>query len=261
MSEAVELRTQRRQRLAALRAEVEQLRRQAKLDQRARRASASQRREEALARATSVAEFLDAECRRPRTERAMSAAQSRASEAAQRRREVAATLRRQRHTRRSEGLRAAQARRSERATRSRTLATFRRTTSARARRARTKAYHQRLDALCRIYAWVERVSGIRRRPPCADCRGDSLRSIEGIGPKCAELLRDAGLSTFRALATTSVASLRAILEEGGPRFRSIDPSSWPEQAHLAATGDTEGLKHLQDRLVGGRRPGRPPSGG
>ncbi len=256
MNEAIERRVQRRQRLAALRAEVDQLRRQATLDRRARRASAALRREEALARATSVAEFLDSECRRPRAERAASAAESRASEAAQRRREVAATLRRQREARHDGSLQAAQARRSEHAARSRTLATFRQTASARARRAQTRAYHQRLDALCRIYTWVERVSGVRRRPPCADCRGDSLRLIEGIGPKCAELLRDAGVQTFRALASTSVASLKTILEEGGPRFRSIDPNSWPEQAHLAATGDREGLKRLQDQLIGGRRPER-----
>jgi hypothetical protein len=33
----------------------------------------------------------------------------------------------------------------------------------------------------------------------------------------------------------------------------MDPQGWIEQARLAAQGDWEGLKKLQDELKGGRR--------
>jgi hypothetical protein len=33
----------------------------------------------------------------------------------------------------------------------------------------------------------------------------------------------------------------------------MDPAGWIEQADLAAKGDTEGLKKLQDSLKGGRK--------
>ena len=81
---------------------------------------------------------------------------------------------------------------------------------------------------------------------------DNLRKIEGIGPKVAQLLNDAGILTFEQLAQTQVDRLRAILEEAGGIFKAMDPASWPEQAGLAAKGDWEGLQILQDQLDGGR---------
>ena len=33
----------------------------------------------------------------------------------------------------------------------------------------------------------------------------------------------------------------------------IDPSTWPEQASLAAAGEWDALQALQDELKGGRR--------
>jgi len=80
---------------------------------------------------------------------------------------------------------------------------------------------------------------------------DDLKLIEGIGPKISSLLNQAGIFTFAQLADTPVAGLQAILDKAGLRLG--DPTTWPEQARLAAQGDLEGLQALQDSLKGGRR--------
>lgn len=81
---------------------------------------------------------------------------------------------------------------------------------------------------------------------------DNLRRIEGIGPKTCDLLEEHDIKTFMQLAQTPVDRLRAILEEGGGRFRMADPATWPEQAQLAAEGDWDALAAMQSELVGGR---------
>jgi len=81
---------------------------------------------------------------------------------------------------------------------------------------------------------------------------DDLRKIEGIGPKISSILQDHGIRTFAQLAQVQVDRLREILREAGPRFKIADPTSWPEQARLAAQGDWDALGRLQDELVGGR---------
>jgi large subunit ribosomal protein L27 len=82
--------------------------------------------------------------------------------------------------------------------------------------------------------------------------GDDLKKIEGIGPKIAELLNNAGIMTFAQLSETSVDSIKAILEEAGSRFSIHNPSTWPKQAGLAAKGKWDELKALQDELDGGK---------
>lgn len=79
---------------------------------------------------------------------------------------------------------------------------------------------------------------------------DNLQLIEGIGPKIAEVLEAAGITTFAQLAATTVEELQTILEE---KVRIFYPDTWPEQAALAAEGKMEELKALQDQLEGGRR--------
>jgi predicted flap endonuclease-1-like 5' DNA nuclease len=81
---------------------------------------------------------------------------------------------------------------------------------------------------------------------------DDLKKIEGIGPKVAQVLNESGILTFVQLAQTNVSKLRAILEEAGPRFKMMDPESWPEQAGLAGKGDWDALGKLQDELDGGK---------
>jgi large subunit ribosomal protein L15 len=82
--------------------------------------------------------------------------------------------------------------------------------------------------------------------------GDDLKLIEGIGPKIAELLNNAGIVTFADLATADVEKVKAILEEAGPRYNIHNPTTWGEQAALARDGKMEELKELQDKLNGGK---------
>jgi cell division initiation protein len=81
---------------------------------------------------------------------------------------------------------------------------------------------------------------------------DDLDLIEGIGPKIAMRLYDSGIFTFKDLATTPVYKIREILENAGPAYAMHDPSTWVQQALLAAEGRFEELQEMKDRLVGGR---------
>lgn len=87
----------------------------------------------------------------------------------------------------------------------------------------------------------------------ADAAGDDLRKIEGIGPKIAEILAGAGIGTYAELAGATPDHLREILEAAGSRYKMFDPTTWPEQAGLAAEGRWDELKELQGRLSGGRK--------
>lgn len=79
---------------------------------------------------------------------------------------------------------------------------------------------------------------------------DDLEVIEGIGPKIAAVLREAGITTFRQLAQEEPGNIKNILEKAD--LHLADPASWPEQARLAAEGNQAGLKTLQEQLKGGR---------
>lgn len=81
---------------------------------------------------------------------------------------------------------------------------------------------------------------------------DDLKIVEGIGPKIAELCHAAGIKTWEALSTTAVDALRKILDDAGPAFQIHDPGTWPEQAGMAARGEWDALKKLQDELKGGK---------
>jgi predicted flap endonuclease-1-like 5' DNA nuclease len=80
---------------------------------------------------------------------------------------------------------------------------------------------------------------------------DDLKIIEGIGPKISSLLKSSGIHTFAKLAETDVDTLRKLLL--GANWRVADPTTWPEQAGLAAKKDWDALKALQTNLKGGRR--------
>ena len=82
---------------------------------------------------------------------------------------------------------------------------------------------------------------------------DDLELIEGIGPKIAGLLNDAGISTFDALAKADAAKLHAVLEAAGSKFNMAKPETWPEQAALAAAADWAAFDKLTTELVGGVR--------
>jgi predicted flap endonuclease-1-like 5' DNA nuclease len=84
-------------------------------------------------------------------------------------------------------------------------------------------------------------------------KSDDLTLIEGVGPKIAELLVKAGMTTFADVAKTKVADLKKVLESAGSRYTMHDPSTWAKQADLAAKGKMAELKKLQDELVGGKK--------
>lgn len=80
-----------------------------------------------------------------------------------------------------------------------------------------------------------------------DVQPDDLKKIDGIGPRTAAALADAGITTFAALAGQTPEALRELLDAAGVT-RVVDPATWPEQAAVAATGDMDALAELQARL-------------
>lgn len=86
----------------------------------------------------------------------------------------------------------------------------------------------------------------------APVQSDDLTKIEGVGPKVSQVLQENGIHTFAQLAQTDVSRLRTILQDAGPRFKMMEPESWPEQAGLAASGNWDALNKLQDELDGGK---------
>ncbi len=85
-----------------------------------------------------------------------------------------------------------------------------------------------------------------------DNKSDDLKIIEGIGPKMAEIFVAAGVTTFQQMADKSPEELKAILDESEGNFNTASTETWPEQAKLAADGNFEELKELQDKLKGGK---------
>lgn len=81
---------------------------------------------------------------------------------------------------------------------------------------------------------------------------DDLTKVEGIGPKGAEAFQAAGISSFAELAAKSSDELKAILDAAEGRFGAMDPTTWPEQAKMAADGMWDELKKWQDELDGGK---------
>ncbi|HHS95502.1 MAG TPA: 50S ribosomal protein L27 [Phaeodactylibacter sp.] len=81
---------------------------------------------------------------------------------------------------------------------------------------------------------------------------DDLKKIEGIGPKISELLKNAGIFTFETLANTDVDKIKSILSDAGNRYKTHDPTTWPQQARMAADGEWDKLKAWQDELDGGK---------
>ncbi|HEX5840036.1 MAG TPA: DUF4332 domain-containing protein [Anaerolineales bacterium] len=107
--------------------------------------------------------------------------------------------------------------------------------------------------------WVSRQNGTRVEVPQemhvlhheTSAAPDDLVSLEGIGPKVARILNDAGITTFAALADAKADEIQKILSASG--LQMMNPEGWIEQARLAASGDQAGLQKLQSELKGGRR--------
>ncbi|AWV97173.1 DUF4332 domain-containing protein [Arcticibacterium luteifluviistationis] len=84
--------------------------------------------------------------------------------------------------------------------------------------------------------------------------GDNLKLIEGIGPKIESFLKEDGIDTFEKLSKANPEEIQKMLvAKGGTRYNANNPTTWPEQAALAAKGDMEAFKALKLELKGGKR--------
>ena len=91
-----------------------------------------------------------------------------------------------------------------------------------------------------------------KAPKAKAVKGDDLKIIEGIGPKAAEVLVAGGIDTFAKLASTSAEKVKEILDAAEAKVQHLDPTTWAQQAQLAADGKMDELKKLQDELNGGK---------
>jgi large subunit ribosomal protein L20 len=80
-----------------------------------------------------------------------------------------------------------------------------------------------------------------------------LTILEGIGPKVAKVLNQAGILTFEDLARADAGWVQTTLDAA--KLQMLNPEGWIAQAKLAAKGDKSGLVKLQEELKGGRRAG------
>ena len=80
-------------------------------------------------------------------------------------------------------------------------------------------------------------------------KADDLKKIEGIGPKIASTLVEAGIATFADLAKAKPEAISEII--AGVRGNHVT-DTWPAQAKLAADGKWDELKKWQDELDGGK---------
>jgi len=64
----------------------------------------------------------------------------------------------------------------------------------------------------------------------AENKMDDLKKIEGVGPKIASLLNEAGITTFYQLSIAKVKDLEGILAAAGTRYKSHDPKPWIAQS-------------------------------
>ncbi|PQJ79745.1 50S ribosomal protein L21 [Polaribacter porphyrae] len=89
---------------------------------------------------------------------------------------------------------------------------------------------------------------VKKATPKKATKADDLKKIEGIGPKIASTLAEAGIVTFADLAKSEPAKISEII--AGVRGNHVT-DTWPTQAQLAADGKWDELNELQDKLDGG----------
>lgn len=95
---------------------------------------------------------------------------------------------------------------------------------------------------------------VKKEKKVAKTKGDAaddLTKIEGVGPKAAEALANAGMDSFAKLAKGDAEKIKEVLTEASSRMAHLDPTSWPKQAKMAADGKWDELKEWQDNVKGG----------
>ncbi|MFI1194641.1 hypothetical protein ACH4T9_15470 [Micromonospora sp. NPDC020750] len=75
-------------------------------------------------------------------------------------------------------------------------------------------------------------------PAAGSATADDFRRIQGIGPKMAAALQDAGIRTYRQLADLNEAALRDTIRAAGLRGTS-SLATWPQQAMVLAGAPAE----------------------
>ncbi len=79
-----------------------------------------------------------------------------------------------------------------------------------------------------------------------------LTLIEGIGPKIASILINAGYDNYLKLAKADPEQIQDVLKKAGKRYAMHNPTTWPVQSQLLADGNVDKLKALQQELKGGK---------
>jgi small subunit ribosomal protein S2 len=97
----------------------------------------------------------------------------------------------------------------------------------------------------------EEVKKEKAAPKKAKTESDDLTKIEGVGPKAAEALTNAGMGTYADLAKGDANKIKEVLTEASSRMAHLDPTSWPKQAQMAADAKWDELKVWQDNTKGG----------
>tara|TARA_R110002012_G_scaffold251125_2_gene429044 strand:- start:1178 stop:1831 length:654 start_codon:yes stop_codon:yes gene_type:complete len=83
-------------------------------------------------------------------------------------------------------------------------------------------------------------------------KADDLTTVEGIGPKIAELFHNNNIKTWHSLSTSSIEKRKNVLNSGGKRYEIHNPESWALQAGMAFDGKWKELAKWQDEHKGGR---------
>ena len=96
---------------------------------------------------------------------------------------------------------------------------------------------------------VEKSVASKPKAAKAKAAADDLKKVEGIGPKIAETLNAAGITTFAELAKSTPEKISEIIAD--VRGNHVT-DTWPAQAKLAAEGKWDELKKWQDELDGGK---------
>jgi len=98
---------------------------------------------------------------------------------------------------------------------------------------------------------VAKAAAPKKAAPKKTAKADDLKKVEGIGPKAAEALVNAGIDTFAKLSKTEPAKIKEILTDASSNMAHLEPGSWPKQAKMAADGNWDELKEWQDNHKGG----------
>lgn len=107
------------------------------------------------------------------------------------------------------------------------------------------------DAAATVEREPEVAEAVQAKPDTGEQPQDDLAIVNGIGPKISTVLQDGGIRTFKQLSETPPDILRQMMRAAG--IRMADPSTWPEQAALAAAENWNGLREMQAHLTAERR--------